>query len=354
MFLRFEPGELFGLIQPTPEPAATPLPTVSVMPTNVPTPSPTPEPTPEYFTISFVGDCTLGCTPANQGLSSSFLGVVKDDYAFPFAATRDYLEADYLTIANMEGTFTTATMSSGALFTFKADPVYAKVFTEGSVELVTLGNNHAGDYLEQGRADTRAALEAEGIAYVDEDGIALYQKGDGPVIGVYSKLYPTAGQLIDGVQRLKEAGAEIIIAAPHWGIEGSYRPTLDQIAGGRAAIDAGASIVYGSHPHVLQPVEEYGTGCILYSLANWSFGGNTNPRDRDTAIAQFTVRRDPDGSLHLEAPVFIPCKLSGSDGANDYQPQPYAPDTPEYARTMSKLDGSWSGADLSIDYSAFH
>ena len=89
-------------------------------------------------------------------------------------------------------------------------------------------------------------------------------------------------------------------------------------------------------------------------MGNWCFGGNTAPRDRDTAIVQITVRRDVDGSLHLEEPVFIPCKLSGSDGFNDYQPRPYAPDTPEYARAMSKLDGSWAGADLVIDYSAFH
>ncbi|MBE6997002.1 MAG: CapA family protein, partial [Ruminococcaceae bacterium] len=108
------------------------------------------------------------------------------------------------------------------------------------------------------------------------------------------------------------------------------------------------------HPHVLQRAEAVGEGWILYSMGNWSFGGNTAPRDRDTAIAQITVRRDPDGSLHLAPPQFIPCKLSGSDGVNDYQPTPYEPDTPEYERAMGKLDGSWTGADLSIDYSAFH
>ena len=51
---------------------------------------------------------------------------------------------------------------------------------------------------------------------------------------------------------------------------------------------------------------------------------------------------------------FVPCKLSGSDGFNDYPPRPYDPESAEFARAMSKLDGSWSGADLTIDYSAFH
>ena len=160
--------------------------------------------------------------------------------------------------------------------------------------------------------------------------------------------------MADAVTALREQGAEIVVCALHWGIEGSYQVTPGQKTVGEAAVAAGADIVYGSHPHVLQRAEACGDGWILYSMGNWSFGGNTAPRDRDTAIAQFTVRRDPDGSLHVEAPVFIPCKLSGSDGRNDYQPQPLDPEAPEYDRAMSKLDGRWNGADLSIDYSAFH
>ena len=69
----------------------------------------------------------------------------------------------------------------------------------------------------------------------------------------------------------------------HWGLEGSYRVTESQKQLGRAAIDAGADIVYGSHPHVLQQIDEYNGGYIVNSLGNWSFGGNTAPRDRDAA-----------------------------------------------------------------------
>ena len=117
---------------------------------------------------------------------------------------------------------------------------------------------------------------------------------------------------------------------------------------------AGADIVYGTHPHTLQPIEEYKGKYIYYSMGNWSFGGNTAPRDRDTAIAQITVKREADGTVSLETPVLIPCKLSGHDAYNDYQPQPLDPESAEYARAMSKLDGSFTGPDLSIDYSAFH
>lgn len=341
----------FALPSSAPAPTPTALPAASPAPSRAPeTPEPTEAPETEYFTLSFVGDCTLGSSP-NLPAAWNFQHMVGEHYDWPFAATRQYLEDDYLTLANMEGVFTTATEAKEALFTFKADPAYARVFSVGSVELVTLGNNHAGDYLEQGRADTKEALEAEGVLYADENGICLYQRGDGPVVGVYSKLYPTAWQFTEGVRRLKEAGAEVIVVAAHWGLEGTYHPTLDQLTAGRAAIDAGAHIVFGSHPHVLQPVEGYAGGLILYSLGNWSFGGNTAPQDRDTAIVQVQVRRDPDGTLALESASAVPCSLSGSPGYNDYQPTPYEKNSEGYARVMRKLNGSFEGGDLTVDYS---
>ena len=259
-----------------------------------------------------------------------------------------------MSIANLEGTFTASSASSGATFVFKSDPAYANILREGSIELVTLGNNHGSDFGAQGVSDTKDALDAVGVAWAAEDDIRLYQSGDGPVVGVYSKLYPTAADVTAGMARLKEAGAEVLIAGLHWGIEGSYRVTADQEAVGHAAIDAGALIVYGCHPHVLQRVEEYHGGCILYSLGNWSFGGNTAPRDRDTAIIRVSVLRDTDGALSVSGTEWIPCCLSGTAGVNDYQPEPYPEGSEDYARTLSKLDGSFSGPDLTIDYSAFH
>ena len=338
---------------PTPNPTPTPKPTPTPTPSPSPSPTPTPEPEPEYFVLSFVGDCTIGSSQHQRGSAASFEGVVGTDYAWPFAATKEYFEDDYLTMANMEGTFTTSTASNGATFAFKADPAYAAVFTEGSVEFVTLANNHSGDFLAQGQEDTKAALDAAGIGWAEDGGTWLFQNEDGPSVGVYAKLYPTAADVRGGVAALKEQGADLIVAALHWGLEGVYRPTTDQITAGYAAIEAGADIVWGCHPHVLQKVEEYGDGVIFYSLGNWSFGGNTAPRDRDTAIAQVTIKRDIDGTLSLESWEVIPCCLSGAAGVNNYQPTPYEEGSADYDRAMSKLDGSFTGPDLTIDYSAF-
>lgn len=348
---------------PTPTPTAAPTPEPTPSPTPAPTPTPTPEPTPEpepepeYFTLSFVGDCTLASSQHHKGLSVAFESVVGKDYAYPFAATAQYFADDYLSLANLESVFTTAEQSSGATFVFKSDPALAQILPAGGIEFVTLANNHANDYLEQGRADTRAALDAVGVAYAGDGESYLYQRGEGPVVGIYCALYPELGSteaVTGAIAALRDAGADIVVFAPHWGLEGSYQVTQGQDVLGRAAIDAGADIVYGCHPHVLQRAERYGEGWILNSLGNWSFGGNTAPRDRDTAIAQATFRRDPDGTITLDSTALIPCRLSGEDAWNNYQPQPLEPDSEAALRALNKLDGSFAGPDLSIDYSAFH
>ena len=129
----------------------------------------------------------------------------------------------------------------------------------------------------------------------------------------------------------------------------------------RACVDAGADLVYGSHSHCLQPMEEYNGGIILYSMGNWSFGGSSGPTDPDTAIFQLTIRRDPDGSIHNDSYEIIPCCVSSDlaaaaakkDMYNNYQPTPYEPGTEAYDRAMSKITGTYEGKDLSTDYSNF-
>ena len=101
--------------------------------------------------------------------------------------------------------------------------------------------------------------------------------------------------------------------------------TANQESFAHAAIDAGAHIVFGTHPHVLQKMEAYNGGYIFYSLGNFSFGGNTAPRDVDTAIAQVTVKKDGD-SWAVDGYDLIPCRLSSTDSKNDYCPRPYKED----------------------------
>ena len=117
-------------------------------------------------------------------------------------------------------------------------------------------------------------------------------------------------------------------------------------------MDAGADFVYGSHAHTLQPAEEYKGKLIYYSMGNWTFGGNTNPRDKDTVMVRLTVMRDLDGSISLADRENIPCSSSGESNINNYQPVilDEEADAERCARIRAKLDGSFTGSDLSIGY----
>ena len=88
-----------------------------------------------------------------------------------------------------------------------------------------------------------------------------------------------------------------------------------------AAIDAGADLVLGHHPHVLQGIEKYNGRYICYSLGNFCFGGNKNPSDKDTMIFQQTFTFENGNLLDDSNINIIPCSLSSSGKKNDYKPR---------------------------------
>ena len=322
--------------QATPEPARE---------TITPTPF-----VPQSYVISMVGDCTL----ASSQYNSDYDSVLRNhDLSWPFSGTRSYFADDEFTLANLECAFSDQRLTSSALFYFQGPSENAEILVNGGVECVTLGNNHTYDFGEQGLLDTESALDNAGVSWVGPGDAQVFTTEHGLRIGVYCPGWTglSENNIKTGIAALQEAGADILIFAPHWGTEGSYQVTSSQESFAHIAIDAGANIVFGTHPHVLQRIEEYNGGYIFYSLGNWSFGGNTAPRDRDTAIAQVTVTEQKDGSYVLDGYACIPCCLSSTDGVNDYRPTPYDEDSEEYRRVMNKLDGVFTGPDLSVDYS---
>lgn len=332
----------------TTEPVTTAAPTTTVPPTTtqettvpettVPPTTTEPEPEPTVYTLSFAGDCTLGNFKGDYGSSGSFIGVVGDNYDYPFANVLTYFENDDFTMVNFEGTLTESTNAVEKTFNFHGPADYARILTAGSIEAVNLSNNHTYDYGEAGYADTLAALDAEGIPYVETRGTCLYTTESGLTIGIYANsFYYDPDDMSQKLASLREEGAEIIIVSMHWGVERTYSPTADQQYYARTAIDAGADIVYGHHPHVLQTVEEYNGGIIYYSLGNFSFGGNQAPSDMETAILQQQVIREVDGTVHLGELTVIPCSISSEEYVNNYQPTPLEPGSDHYLSVFSKL-----------------
>ena len=314
-------------------------------PTEEPTEAPTEEPTEakddNFFTLTFVGDCTLGSTAAAWELESSFIQVVGDDYRYPFANVVDIFENDDFTLANLEGPLTEVGEPLQKQFVFRGPPAYTAILTENSVEAVTLANNHALDYGFEGRSATMEALKEAGVSYGAREQSFLYTTESGLTIGVYCDDFAfDRAHIADSIASLRERGAEIVVCAFHWGEEQVYEPAQNEIDWGHIAIDAGADIVAGHHPHVLQPVEYYKNGVIFYSLGNFSFGGNANPTDTDSVILQQEVFRGPDGMVNLGSLNVIPVSITSTEGKNDYQPMPLEEGTEAYNRVMEKLFGA--------------
>ncbi|MBR4579465.1 MAG: CapA family protein [Oscillospiraceae bacterium] len=336
---------------PEPTPAPTPAPTPE------PTATPEPEPTPIVYTISLVGDCTLASYPKIRNWETSIENVVNGNWAYPFSHTAELFRQDDLTLANLECSISDQQAWSASTFSFLAPSDAVNILTEGGVEYAGMANNHAMDFGQAIYDDTAANLDAAGIAHGGDGEGVLVTTESGLTVGIYTAYsghYPSAESVAAGVTDLKNRGAEIVIVYAHWGDEASYYTNANQTAAAHAAIDAGATIVAGHGPHRLQPYEEYGGGVIFYSLANFVFGGNTQPEDMDTVIAQVQITRELDGTLHLSGAKALPASISSQSPLNDYCPTLWEQGSAEYDRAMSKVDGSWNGANSNIDYSFMH
>lgn len=304
-----------------------------------------------HFILSFVGDCTLGSQPKKFMQMGTFVHTIGEDYGYPFRNVAYYFENDDFTIANLEGVLADSGAASDKTFVFRGPTAYTAILTESSVEAVTVANNHTYDFGADGYASTVNALKDAGVSYVEKGTTAVYTTQGGLVIGIYGTAFNRDdAEMKQAVTSLRAQGADIIIAAVHWGKEGAYHPDASQTDWAHAMIDAGVDIVYGHHSHVLQPIEEYKGGYIFYSLGNFSFGGNHFPRDMDTAVLQVDVFKNEGEDAVLATYSILPCSLSSMPVQNNFQPTPYEIDSPEYARVLSKLDGTYKGADLTVDY----
>ena len=287
------------------------------------------EPEKVSLTISAAGDCTLG-TDENFYYATSLPAKYEavQDPGYFFQKVLPVFSKDDLTIVNMEGTLTQETAREAKLYAFKGDEEYTQILTEGSVEAANLANNHSHDYGEKSYTDTIQALEDAGITTFGYDRTAVMDiKGiKVGLLGTY-ELADHMGceeEMIENIQSLQEQGAQIIIASFHWGIERENIPNEIQVDLAHSAIDHGADLVLGHHPHVLQGIETYKGKNIVYSLGNFCFGGNSGPNDMDAMIFQQTFTLE-DGELTEDNVTnVVPVKISGSwaQGVNDYQPTP--------------------------------
>ena len=277
---------------------------------------------PKTFTITVAGDTTLGSTDDLRKRDDCFEEVyAREGAGWFFSGLTDLFGSDDLTLINFEGTLTESDDAKDKLYNFKGPAEYTDILTLGSVEAVNIANNHIVDYGDRGEADTIANLQAAGLIVSGNGELGIFEK-NGVKVGMTGYCFPYQNEKKDiskDVQALREAGCQIVIASFHWGSEYRDDFTREQRNIGRQAIAAGADIVVGHHPHIVQGIEQYDDTYILSSLGNLVFGGNVDPDDRDAYAARltFTVYED-----HADAPelTIVPLRLTELDDGTDYRP----------------------------------
>ena len=278
--------------------------------------------------VSFVGDCSVGDAYDVIGFEKSYHSVIQREGAeWPFSLVREYLTSDDLTVANLEVVLTERRAKKDVRHPLRGKPEHVNVLTAGGIEAVNTVNNHCMDYQEDGYNDTLSVLDAAGIGHF---GSVNYRKPEGHDdllvrdvngirFGFVGMFYPHETDmkpLQERIRILKEdEGCDVVVVSLHWGRETHHETESSQRSIALQMIDTGADVIYGHHPHVLQPLTFYRGKPIMFSTGNFTFGA-MGDMDHYTGIFRGTWEKSNGRTVLREFRV-IPCWYNGTD---DYRP----------------------------------
>ncbi len=283
----------------------------------------------QTITLTFIGDTSIGDAYQYRGYSQSYHSVIREKgMDWPFSQVRDVLLADDLTVANLEGSMTTLKKHRDVRYPLVIDPSFTEVLKKGGVDIVNTANNHAMDFLMDGYQETLATLDKAGIAHFGTLSPPKVTKADraeiveikGIRIGFIGYTYPQDSDLArveNACAALREQGCALVILSLHWGRETYMQPNSTQTGFAKKALDAGVDMIYGHHPHVVQPIALYKGKPVLFSTGNFTFGTMSHV-DRSTGMFQVVYQLEPAGPVLSKIRV-IPCLTTGT---GDYRPQP--------------------------------
>lgn len=248
---------------------------------------------PKTVTVGAVGDVILGGDPRGSSQThaklkvfrkhlSSYAALGNDplDYVFRDQALVDELKADDITVANLECALTNEGRHQNEVFLFKGYPSYAAILPRGSIEVCSLANNHNDDFHEKGIQDTKKALAAHGVGAIPERGSCIVTR-NGVRVGFFGMRVKGSSKpsvVTQKVSALKEE-CDVVYVFFHFTCttKSTWKYGSHERSMAHAAVDAGASVVVGAHPHMLSGIEIYNGAYIAYGLGDMVVGG-TNER----------------------------------------------------------------------------
>jgi poly-gamma-glutamate synthesis protein (capsule biosynthesis protein) len=270
--------------------------------------------TPENFSkeisLILVGDIML-----DRGIK--IMMVKNKDWKFPFLKIADELKKANILFGNLEGPISDKGRKVGSIYSFRHDPKSIEGLTFAGFNVISLANNHVLDYTREALEDTFLRLKKAGIDYVgaglneNEAFSPIIKEIQGTKIGflAYTNLGPESWRATEknsGIAWVSESDFEkikedikkakekvdVLIVSLHSGQEYKKEPDQFQIKFSRMAIDAGADIIVGHHPHVIQPNEKYKNGYIFYSLGNFVFDQNFSKETMEGEIVKVLIENN--------------------------------------------------------------
>lgn len=271
---------------------------------------------PKPITLTFVGDVMM-----DRGVRNSVVKNMSGDYSALFANTSYLADAD-IAFANLEGTATEEiSKRTGSRFSFRMDPVSVTALKNAGVDIVSFANNHVGDYSTKGFLGTIDTLKVNNLLYagagenhadvttpkvIDVRGTKvgfLAATDVGPTWLAATNTKPGILLVADpnflAIVTAAKAQVDVLIVSFHWGNE--YSPAnegQERIA--HAVIDAGADIIVGHHPHVMEKVEQYKDKLIYYSLGNFIFDQYFSEHTMRGMVAQVSIDPETKAITHVE------------------------------------------------------
>lgn len=287
------------------------------------------------ITLVAVGDILLG-----RGVGRK---IERYGTSYPFEHVAGILSAADLAFGNLEGPLAARCTKATKRFSFQAKPSYREALVKAGFDVLSLANNHSTDCGDVGLMDTMTNLDAAGIRWSGagknlaeaESAVLMDVKGIKVAFVAFSEFLPerlsrrTDGisvnyASVETVQRAVKAArgrADVVVASFHWGVEYASRPVDAQVKLAHAAVEAGADLILGHHPHVIQGLqmetvkrpEGSRRALIVYSLGNFVFDSPRmlGGRPLETFILRCTLSPEEG----LETIEILPASLE------DYRPR---------------------------------
>lgn len=264
--------------------------------------------------VVFVGDIMLSRQIGK-------LMQVENNWFMPFELVAEDLKNTDIVFGNLESVISDKGKDSGAVYSFRADPRSLEGLLYANFSVVSVANNHSFDWGDSAFLDSIQRLKNSGILPIGggvnrenaRDPVFIEKEGIKFAFLAYSEFAETFTEesftapikeefLEEDIKKTEIAGADIIIVSFHWGEEYKEESNDFQKYFGRRAIDFGADLVIGHHPHSVQEIENYKNGIIAYSLGNFVFDQNFSEATRKGLILKAVFR---DKKISETTPILV-------------------------------------------------